>query len=752
MSKPRRSTFSCLGYLRQIRMRSLLLIVISCVALVSASFSQTPTPTPTPKPDDPQQKPNTTPPEQERDLDVVKITTNLVQIDAVVVDRSGKRITDLRPEEVEMLEDGKTQKISHFSYISLESKTAPTVDTKSTDKTAPPPPPIKLRPEQVRRTIALVVDDLGLSFESAYYVRSALKKFIDQQMQPDDLVAIIRTGGGIGALQQFTSDKRQLYAAIEKVKWNPIGRGNISAFAPIAPKAATRADTEGNPSGSSIEDLDQFRQDIFAVGTLGAINYVVRGLGELPGRKSIVLFSDGLRLFDRSDISFNSRILTALRHLTDLANRASVVIYTMDARGLQTLSMTAADNTTGMTADQVEQSLSDRRNEFFDSQDGLAYLSDQTGGIAFRNNNDLNRGLQRVIEDQQGYYLIGFRPDESTFDKINGRTRFHKISLRIKRPGKFSVRMRNGFYGISDETTTVAKQTPQQQLIGALISPFGSSGIGLRLTSLFANDEKLGSLMQSLLNINGKDLTFTVEPDGTHKAVFDILAVTFGDNGTIIEQMGRRHSLILKDAAYQRVLNGGLIYNMIVPIKKPGAYQLRTALRDEASERVGSATQFIEVPDIKKNRLAVSGILMRGMPMDQYLKTAGLGSPKQGTDDSAEDGDPHSNAAVRQFRNGLALIYAFTVYNAQLDKATGKPQIKTQVRVFRNGQEVFTGKELSFDMRDQPDLKRLVGGGAIQLGDAMIPGEYVFQVVVTDLLASEKRRVVTQWTDFEIVK
>ena len=73
--------------------------------------------------------------------------------------------------------------------------------------------------------MALVVDDLGLSFESAYYVRRALKKFLDQQMQPDDLVAIMRTGGGIGALQQFTSDKRQLYAAVEKVKWNPSGRG-----------------------------------------------------------------------------------------------------------------------------------------------------------------------------------------------------------------------------------------------------------------------------------------------------------------------------------------------------------------------------------------------------------------------------------------------------------------------------------------------------------------------------------------------
>ena len=92
--------------------------------------------------------------------------------------------------------------------------------------------------------MALVVDDLGLSFESTFFVRETLKKFIDQQMQPNDLVAIIRTSGGIGALQQFTSDKRQLYAAVEKVKWTPHGRGGISAFAPVVadPLADRRTD------------------------------------------------------------------------------------------------------------------------------------------------------------------------------------------------------------------------------------------------------------------------------------------------------------------------------------------------------------------------------------------------------------------------------------------------------------------------------------------------------------------------------
>ena len=104
-----------------------------------------------------------------------------------------------------------------------------------------PAPPVRLKPEQVRRTIALVVDDLTISFGSTASVRDALKKFVDQQMQPGDLVAIIRTGAGMGALQQFTNDKRQLYAAIERVQVEPSRGGNIYTFAPVTtdPSQAT---------------------------------------------------------------------------------------------------------------------------------------------------------------------------------------------------------------------------------------------------------------------------------------------------------------------------------------------------------------------------------------------------------------------------------------------------------------------------------------------------------------------------------
>src|SRR5438045_2245201 len=150
--------------------------------------------------------------------------------------------------------------------------------------------------------MAIVVDDLGRSFASSYYVRRALKKFVDEQMQPGDLVAIIRTSGGMGALQQFTSDKRQLQAAVERVKWNANGRSGISAFNAIQPP--TPGD-HGAEIDKANEDLNDFRRDMFAVGTLGAVSYVVKGLRELPGRKSIMLVSDGFKIYDLDDPTHN---------------------------------------------------------------------------------------------------------------------------------------------------------------------------------------------------------------------------------------------------------------------------------------------------------------------------------------------------------------------------------------------------------------------------------------------------------------
>jgi VWFA-related protein len=717
---------------------------------------------------------------QKNDDDVVRITTNLVQVDAVVTDKSGKLVTDLKPEEFEIYEDSREQKITNFSFVSTESEATaqppqPVAEKTSPpapgDRNAPPLPPVRLRREQIRRTIAVVVDDLGLSFESTAYVRQSLKKFVDKQVQPGDLVAIIRTSGGIGALQQFTSDKQQLSAAVERVKWNPVGRGGVSAFAPIDSQSVmddggsvgTTASASGDLDQAN-KDLNEFREELYSVGTLGALNYVVRGMRELPGRKSILLVSDGFKIYNRDDPSRNTRVLEALRRLTDLANRASVVIYTMDARGLQTLGLTAADSTSGMSSDDLQTQLDNRRNELFDSQEGLNYLAQQTGGIPIRNTNDLSGGIRRVLDDQKGYYLIGYRPDESTFDPKTGRRQFHKISIKVKRPG-LRVRSRTGFYGVTDEQVAPQRRTPAQALVGALTSPFSESGVHLRLTSLYGNDAKMGAFVRSLLHVDGKDLTFTDEPDGWHKSVFDVLAVTFGDNGTVVDQIARTQTMRVRGDTYQKILESGFVYIVTVPIKKPGAYQLRAAIRDEPSEHVGSASQFIEVPNINKNRLTISGIVVNGIKPS--VKPAGKennpGTDAQGQSASTPPGanapqegltetDPQSGPAVRRFHSHMGLQYGYVIYNAQVDKATGRPQLQTQARLFRDGKQIFTGRVTPFDPGAQQDLRRLLAGGGLNLGTDLAPGEYILQIVVTDLLAKEKYRMASQWIDFEIVK
>jgi VWFA-related protein len=581
-------------------------------------------------------------------------------------------------------------------------------------------------------------------------VRRALKQFVDQQMQAGDLVAIVRTSGGMGALQQFTSDKRQLYAAIEHIKWYPAGRAGVGVFGPASPGQLDAV------VDAKLKEAEEFRSDVFSVGTLGAISYVVRGLSDLPGRKSILLISDGFKISDRdpmSHTSSNNRTFQRLQQLIDETTRASVVIHTINASGLQALSSIRAEdsladarNVSGArTPDQVTQALSDRANDTLDLQSGLDFLADETGGLAIHNSNDIAGGIKKII-NEKGYYLIGYRPDQTTFDPRTGRRTFHHLSLKVLRSGKFNVRMRNGFYGaVSDDRSTVAAGGAREQILHALISPFGAAGVPIRLTSLFANDAKVGSFMRSFLHVDGSALTFTDEPDDWHQAQFDVVAVTFGEEGNIVDQVSRVDRLRVRGEAYQRVLKAGFVYLVTVPIKKPGAYQLRVALRDQASERVGSSSQFVEVPDMKKHRLELSGILLNATPSETTSSQTPILS-----DQAESDLDPANSAAVRQFRQGETMRYGFVIYNPRLD-AAGQPQLTTQVRIFRDGQPVFTGRAQRFTLNNPPDISRLSAASAIKLGADMTPGEYVLQVIVSDLVAGDKYATASQWVDFKIV-
>jgi hypothetical protein len=186
-------------------------------------------------------------------------------------------------------------------------------------------------------------------------------------------------------------------------------------------------------------------------------------------------------------------------------------------------------------------------------------------------------------------------------------------------------------------------------------------------------------------------------------------------------------------------------------VKKPGAYQLRVAVRDDASERVGSANQFIEVPDVSKDRHALSGVVASAGDPSELNKprTNQASASEEGAVDAA---NPQASPSVRRFRGGMMLEYVFMIYNPQLDRAAARPQLESQVIMLRDGKAIFTGKLSPMDSSQLANMKQIVAGGRLQLGTNMEPGEYVLQVIVTDKLAKEKYNTATQWIDFEIVK
>jgi VWFA-related protein len=658
----------------------------------------------------------------EDDGDVVKISTNLIQIDVVVTDKKGNQVTNLKPEDFEIFENGKKQNITNFSYISQET-VLPQSDEKRKDKLAAPIPSVKLKPEQVRHTYALVVDDLRLDFVNTATVKYVLKKFVNEQMQKGDLVAIIRTGSGVGALQSFTSDKRQLFAAIAKIKWN----------------FAIPEDTNFGLSSSSVfESADKFAQEnndirnqYLVSGTLGALNYVVRGMRELPGRKAVMLFSSGFpRLGGNNGNAFVAEGNRRLRSLVELANRSAVVFHTLDPTGL--INPAYFDASSSAPTQIISPSRSLRSS--------LSYLARETGGTAYVNQNDLNYGLKRAIKIQNGYYLIGYQPDSDAFDPK--KNRYNKFTVKVKGED-LEVRYRSGFFGIEDKKIPQIKQTPLQDIYTALISPFGKNDISVNLNTLFGEDSENGRFIRSLIYVPAKDIVFAKTADNKREAKFDVLAMTFSDEGKSIEEFAKSYAVTVTEEKYQKILQTGFVYNIPVPIKDTGAYQFRIALRDSNTGKVGSASQFIEVPKLKKNRINLSSILLENLTLSEWRNSSLKDDSK--TADNEKKTSMDFDMAVRRYKRNSILNYGYIIYNAVSPPA----DIKIQTRLFYNGKIYLEGQPTLLDVVGQNDLQRIRESGTIKLGDDLPLGDYILQVIVTDL---KKKKVVSQWIDFEIVE
>ncbi len=673
-----------------------------------------------------QQPPPPAPPDAPEEEPPVRLSVELVQVDVVVTDDDGRVVTDLGPDDFEVSENGRTQAITNFSVVR-----APAAGAAPTAANPSPFAPEAPRREAVRRTMALVVDDLNLAFEDYVVVRKALARFVDEDMQPTDLVAILRTSGG-GQTQQFTNDKRYLRAAISRVRFGPVGaqQGSIQRV-----RVTDRRGGGTSPTRELVEEDDPAAY-YSTQSTLAGLRYIIGGMSSLPGRKSLVLLSRGVDLSGPTGTGKPDQLYTgksgrlpdsglheAARRLIDMATRSSVVLYSVQATGLQTF-VPGADvgdvNAAGYSAS--------LRNTDARAKSGLSYIARETGGFFVGNTNDIHAAVARVSRDQEDYYLIGYVPEASSFEERAGTVRYNDLSVRVKRPG-VKVRTRGGYYGVETKPEPTDKALPNK-LFDALNSPFAASKVRLELTPLVYSDEKNGGYVKALLHIEASDLTLAPVENGRRKASFDLLAAVYDAAGGLVAWQAERYDMSTPADITTEALSSGLNYTMAVKVKNPGGYQVRAVVHDVTTNDIGSATQYVEVPKREKRGMSLSSVVVSG---------------------GAPGGSTSVDPAIRRFHHGDALNYELFVYNArQADGTQAGSSMKMRL-VDETGRTVFEGQPRTVAPAQGEDRTRVATGGSLALGSELPAGEYALQVTVTDPGAKkEMDRVRVQWAFFTV--
>ncbi len=672
-----------------------------------------------------------------------RVGVDIVRIDAVVTDRDGRTVPDLTTADFQVRQDGKLQRVTYAQYMPVSSAPAPAAAAAAPGSPAAPAPAApsalsEVKAEEIQRTLAIVVDDLGLSVESFQGMTRALHAFIDKDLAPSDLVAVVRTGGTGGGLQPFTTDRRVLHAAIDELRWNGQSRVGVEPFLAVN---SWKTFSGGGPAGGDATKIDpddfralnQLRGSMSAAGTLGALNLVIRGTRELPGRKAVILVTEGFQLLDNVDGGLaETRTRSALDRVTDQATRAGVVIYTLDPRGLQTGGLLASDNLKNMGSSGI-QDFSLARTKFNrDTQEGMAYLAEQTGGFAVLNTNDLGWGLGRIANDVRDYYVIGYEPAAGTFAHPGEKPALHKISITATRPG-LKVKTRKEFLGVTDPPDATGPATPAQALIHAATSPFGATEIALHATTLPGFSPEKGTFIRALLHIDAKPLTFVDTPDGKKTASVDVLGMVFDQDGTEVAHLTTGFAMGLSREAKDAALGDGLAYMLRIPIPRPGAYQVRFAVRDQQSGALGSAGEFVDVDNIAGGAFALSGIVLRA----ESDATSGTAAP-------ADDMALTPAQALRIYRPGTKLSYAYEIYNAD-------GGVQSATSIWRGPERILAAAPDTL-VPPAGETRRFAAAGGIRLGEKLPPGSYVLEITAVrrDPRAKGPAATAVQRMGFEV--
>jgi VWFA-related protein len=648
-----------------------LLVLMTGVALTAGQA-----PAPSAQQQQPAQPPAQQPP-------TFKVRVDFVEVDAVVTDREGRLVRDLKKEDFQVLEDGKSQTITNFTHVDIP------VDKENRPLFAASPiePDVKTNEKPFDgRVYVMVVDDLHTRFGRTVRVKTAAKQFIERRLGANDLMAVVHTAGSTDSNQEFTSNKRLLLAAVDKTH----GRKLDSA---TANKTNEYNNTRGiRQQGDPLNDPDDMERGFNARTTLETLRSVAEWFGSVRGRRKAILFvSEGID-YDIYDIIAQSgsnhqsasTVLDATREAIGAATRSNVAIYGIDPRGLTDLGDESIEIGSFPDDTSLGVGQGSLQNELRLSQDSLRTLSEETGGFAVVNRNDFSTAFQRIVEDNSSYYVLAYYPP----DARPGRA--HKIDVRVTRPG-LTVRARKAYLTPkkADPPKVTGTNPSTPELRDALDSPLPVSGLTM---DVFAAPFKGTPPNARCCSASSRGRDMKVDPNS--KILLSYIAIDA--NGKV--RGGNTDSLTLtnlKPESKARIEQSGLrmLNRMDLPA---GKYQLRIAAHDPAGGNVGSVQYDLEVPDYAKAPFSMSGLVL----------TSGSGTafPTVKADEQLKPMLPGPPIALRAFPQNDEIVLSTEVHDSA-GLTPHKVDIVTTVTT-DEGKVLFKTDE----MRDSSDLGGKRGG------------------------------------------
>jgi VWFA-related protein len=697
--------------------------------------------------------------------DILRIRTDLVQVDAVITDKNDQIIPDLKLSDFSLFENGKRQALQFVEYVGPDSQPRVDGNLAATEK-ADSDIARNLSAADLHRVFAFVVDDLTIPAADMPTVRKVLTDFVDNRMAEKDLVAIVRVVGGTGLLEQFTSDKQLLHRAIAQLtpRLHPFSAfDNLAGLDRFDPKDALGSDTGGEvgtktapatPSVASTIDpevsLDGYTRGSRALSTLSVARNVIDSMRSLPGRKNMVLFSGGLPIFEssQSHISIDGAPITVeetsslstgvndlLRQLTDRASRAGVAINTMDVRGLKASRGVASFTDPGNEAKSglgnfgESGAYSGRVPDFarldntgldtLTGHQGLEALSDATGGISVANTNDFGAGLDRVVE-RSSYYVLAYRPTEP-FDG-----KFHKLQIKVDRPGA-KVYTRVGYVAKADASDKPV--TKEQAIVRAAMAPLAKREVDVSGTIQYRFVPQNRAVLDVNLRIDASKLDIKQASDGKYQTTLDVVGFVINSLGKTEAGFSETLNANLSPDEYKHALTTGLGYTGQVELV-PGSYQLRVAVRETSTGKLGTLSRYLEVPDMSKKRFTASSVFLHAIVPGASAKA-----------------EPTPLTALRQISRQDDLRFSVVVYNAKLER--DKPQLSTRLTISRPDKIVFQGPIQGVDLHGA-DSSQAIRIGQIGLSK-LSTGHYFLTLEVTDNLADKKSQTVARNIDFYVI-